>query len=135
MQTGPKDERIHYTRTCLSNLSLNQFRFHGYAAFSSHLILDTGLACCGKTATSPQKQLPRPFRLNPKQPLNKYVFYGLITGFVRFKYGFSKTGFLLNFRNTGLVRVDYGLSTGKNGFCCRNLTFFSQNFQNHHMSQ
>ena len=137
MQTGPKDERIHYSRRCLSNLSLNQFRVHGYAAFSSRLILDTGLACCDKTAISPQKQLPRPFRMNTKKPLKKYGFLRRNYGFVRFNYGCSKTRFLLNFRkygfSTGQLRGNYGIITGKDGFCCRNLTFFSQNFQNHHI--
>ena len=80
-----------------TNLSLNQFRFHGYAAFSSHLILDTGLACCGKTATSPQKQLPRPFGLNPQKTLNNY-------GFLRLNYRFCTVYFYLK-KKTGFVRV------------------------------
>ena len=52
----------------------------------------------------------QPYGPDPKTHIFFTGFHGLITGFLRVKYGFSS---FPNFENTGFVRDKYGISTGK----------------------
>lgn len=106
MQTGPKNERIHYTRTCLSNFSLKSIQISRVCRilFSSNFGYRLGMLW--QNSDQPTKTATAAIQAEHQKKHKKITgFYGLITGFVRFNYGFSKTRFLLNFRK-------YGFSTG-----------------------
>ena len=80
-------------------------KFEGCIHFS-HLIFDAGLASSRKTAIGPKNPLLLAFSPGPKKT---HIFstglYGLITGFVRVKYGFLKPGVFREIKK-------YGFCTG-----------------------